>query len=81
MITFKYAAKDPAGKTIEGTIQANDRNEVVAELRKKNLVAMRVDEAGAMATRKANSRAKGGGGFFSGLVGLRGRCLFGLARC
>ena len=26
-----------------GTIQAKDRNEVVAELRKKNLVAMRVD--------------------------------------
>ncbi len=64
MITFKYAAKDSAGKTIEGTIQANDRNEVVAELRRKNLVAMRVDEAGGMATRKANSRAKGGGGGF-----------------
>ncbi|MBL8862666.1 MAG: type II secretion system F family protein [Planctomycetes bacterium] len=62
MTTFKYAAKDPAGKTVEGTIQANDRNEVVAELRKKNLVAMRVDEAGALATRKANA-AKGGGLF------------------
>ncbi len=63
MITFKYAAKDPAGKTVEGTIQANDRNEVVAELRKKNLTAMRVDEAGAMATMKAKNKASGGGLF------------------
>lgn len=64
MTTFKYAAKDPAGKTVEGTITANDRNEVVAELRKKNLVAMRVDEAGALASRKV-ANAKGGGGIFA----------------
>lgn len=63
MTTFKYAAKDPAGKTVEGTIQANDKNEAVAELRKKNLTAMRVDEAGAMASRKANNKASGGGLF------------------
>ncbi len=63
MTTFKYAAKDPAGKTVEGTIQANDKNEAVAELRKKNLTAMRVDEAGAMATRKANNKSSGGGLF------------------
>jgi type IV pilus assembly protein PilC len=61
--TFKYAAKDPAGKTVEGTINANDKNEVVAELRKKNLTAMRVDEAGAMAARRANNKASGGGLF------------------
>lgn len=63
MTTFKYAAKDPAGKTVEGTIQANDKNEVVAELRKKNLTAMRVDEAGAMASLKAKNKASGGGLF------------------
>ncbi len=63
MTTFKYAAKDPAGKTVEGTIQANDKNEAVAELRKKNLTAMRVDEAGAMASRKASNKASGGGLF------------------
>jgi len=61
--TFKYAAKDPAGKTVEGTIQANDKNEAVAELRKKNLTAMRVDEAGAMASRKAKNKSSGGGLF------------------
>ena len=63
MTTFKYAAKDPAGKTVEGTIQANDKNEAVAELRKKNLTAMRVDEAGVMASRKAKNKSSGGGLF------------------
>lgn len=62
MTNFKYAAKDNAGKTVEGTIQANDKNEVVAELRKKNLVAMRVDEAGAFSARASNTKR---GGFFA----------------
>jgi type IV pilus assembly protein PilC len=43
--TFKYAAKGPSGKTVEGTINAADKNEAVAELRKQNLVVVRVDEA------------------------------------
>lgn len=47
MTTFKYAAKGPGGKTVEGTINATDKTEAVAELRKQNLVVMRVDEAGA----------------------------------
>ena len=37
MTTFKYAAKGPGGKTVEGTINANDRNEAVAELREGRL--------------------------------------------
>jgi len=57
---FKYAAKDTTGKTVEGTITANDKNEVVAELRKKNLVAMRVDEAGAFSARPSNAKASTG---------------------
>ncbi len=59
MITYKYAAKDQAGKTIEGTIQAGDRNEAVAELRRKNLVVVRVDEAGGMAARRQQARTTG----------------------
>jgi len=43
---FKYAAKGPGGKTVEGTITAADRNEVAAELRKQNLVATRIEETG-----------------------------------
>ena len=55
MATFKYAAKDPAGKTIEGTIQANDKNEVVMQLRGQDLIVLRVDKGG-----KAPKGAKGG---------------------
>jgi type IV pilus assembly protein PilC len=63
--TFKYAAKGPGGKTVEGTINASDKTEAVAELRKQNLVVVRVDEAGAQAT--AKKKAVGGrtaGGLF-----------------
>ena len=41
MTTFKYAAKDPGGKTVEGTIDAADREEVLNELRGQNLVVMK----------------------------------------
>jgi type IV pilus assembly protein PilC len=44
--TFKYAAKGPGGKTVEGTINAADRSEVAAELRKQNLVALKIEESG-----------------------------------
>ena len=43
MTTFKCAAKGPGGKTVEGTIEAADRQEAVNELRKQKLVVMRVD--------------------------------------
>jgi type IV pilus assembly protein PilC len=63
--TFKYAAKGPGGKTVEGTINASDKTEAVAELRKQNLVVVRVDEAGAQATKKKATGARpGGGGLF-----------------
>ncbi len=47
MTTFKYAAKGPGGKTVEGTINATDRNEVAAELKKQNLVLLKIEETGA----------------------------------
>jgi len=56
--TFKYAAKGPGGKTVEGTINANDKNEAVAELRRQNLVVMRVDESSG-APKKASSGSQG----------------------
>jgi type IV pilus assembly protein PilC len=58
--TFKYAAKDQSGQTVEGTITANDKNEVVLELRKKNLVVMRVDESGGPGKKPKRAGAKGG---------------------
>lgn len=44
MTSFKYAAKGPGGKTVEGQMEAEDRNEVLNELRRQNLVVMRIDE-------------------------------------
>jgi type IV pilus assembly protein PilC len=44
--TYRYAAKDSNGRTVEGTIQASARGEVVAELRRQDLVVIRVEEGG-----------------------------------
>ncbi len=44
MTSFKYAAKAPGGKTVEGTIQAGDKGEALAELRRQNLVVTMVEE-------------------------------------
>jgi type IV pilus assembly protein PilC len=46
---FKYAAKGPGGKKIEGSISASTKADAVAELRKQNLVVMQLDESGAAA--------------------------------
>lgn len=63
-MNFRYAAKKPSGQTIEGTIQAGDRSEAVAELRRQNLVVIRLDQvAGKSAAKiKASKAAKAGGG-------------------
>jgi len=44
--TFSYAAKDPSGKTVSGTIQANDRTEAVNQLRGRDLIILKVEEGG-----------------------------------
>ncbi len=44
MAEFKYAAKDPGGSTVEGTITAESKADAVAELRKKNLIILKLDE-------------------------------------
>ena len=54
MTSFKYAAKGPGGKTVEGEIEAGDRSEVLSELRRQNLVVMSIDEVSA-------KKKKGGG--------------------
>ncbi len=67
MTTFKYAAKKPGGQGVEGTIQAGDRSEALAELRRQNLVVLRVEQ---MASKESGPKARagggGGGGFFKG---------------
>jgi type IV pilus assembly protein PilC len=47
MGNYRYAAKDATGKTVEDTIQAQDQGEVLAELRRRNLVVLRVEEVAA----------------------------------
>jgi type IV pilus assembly protein PilC len=59
--TFKYAAKAPGGKTVEGTINANDKNEAVAELKKQNLTVMKVEES-ASSKKPASAKAGAFGG-------------------
>jgi len=53
MMSFKYAAKRTTGQTVEGTIQAEDRGQAVAELRRQNLVVLRLDAAAASAAPRA----------------------------
>lgn len=57
MPTFKYAAKTSDGKTVRGTLTANAPADVVADLRKKNMVILDVQET----SKKAGTPAAGGG--------------------
>jgi type IV pilus assembly protein PilC len=67
---FRYAAKDPSGKTIEGVIEADDRGSALADLRSRNLVVLQIEDGGRAAAggKKAKGKAKakamsaGGGG-------------------
>ena len=64
MANFQYAAKDKSGKTVQGTIQANDRAEAVNQLRSRELIILKVEEGGkaASAEKKASSGGGGSGG-------------------
>ena len=53
MTSYKYAAKGPTGKTVEGEIEATDRQEVLNELRRQNLVVMSIDEVSGRAKRRS----------------------------
>ncbi len=64
MGNFKYAAKDTAGKTVEDTIQAPDKNEALAELRRRNLVVLKVEEVAAGKSGSGGGRALPGMSLF-----------------
>ncbi len=59
MSNFKYAAKEPSGKTVEGTISAGTKAEAVAELRRQNLIVMRLDEASGKGKKGKAGKQKG----------------------
>ncbi|MFO1052721.1 MAG: type II secretion system F family protein [Planctomycetota bacterium] len=44
--TFKYEAKDATGKTVSGTLDAASQNDVVADLRKRQLTPISIKKAG-----------------------------------
>jgi type IV pilus assembly protein PilC len=46
MKNFKYQAKNFGGKTVTGTVTANDQDEVIGELRKRNLIVLKVRAVG-----------------------------------
>ncbi|MHC4261261.1 MAG: type II secretion system F family protein [Planctomycetota bacterium] len=84
MPVFKYAAKNAAGKTVEGSLDAEDRSSAVSELRKQNLTTVRVDQSSSKLGKPGKSKnkvkekakasdAKGGSGksFLKGLGELR----------
>jgi type IV pilus assembly protein PilC len=53
--SFRYAAKDNSGKTVQGTLQANDRAEAVNELRRQDLVVLRVEEGADKGSKSSKS--------------------------
>ena len=52
--TFKFEARDQAGKTVKGSMSAETQNDVVADLRRRNLTPLDIQKSG------------GGGGLFGG---------------
>lgn len=62
MSNFRFAAKDPTGRTVEDMLSASDRGEALAELRRRNLVVLRMEE---VAGGKGKGGKKSGFGLFS----------------
>ena len=75
MANFQYAAKDATGKTVQGTIQAATRGEAVEQLRRQDLVILKVEEGGRQkkAPKAAGSSGGGGGTKLSGLTLFKAR--------
>ena len=47
MANFKYIAKDHSGKTVAGTLEANDRSSAIDTMRKKDLIIISLNEVAA----------------------------------
>lgn len=44
--TFKFEAKDTSGRTVRGTVAAESQNDVVADLRRRNLTPLEIKRSG-----------------------------------
>ncbi len=60
MASFKYAAKKAGGQSVEGTIQADDKTQALAELRKQNLVVLNVEPVSGKAAASKSFKVGGG---------------------
>ncbi|HLQ36814.1 MAG TPA: type II secretion system F family protein, partial [Planctomycetota bacterium] len=62
--TFKFEAKDATGRTVKGTVSAASQNDVVADLRRRNLTPVEIKKGGGLfgggkAATPAGKRKKG----------------------
>ncbi|MCA8953403.1 MAG: type II secretion system F family protein, partial [Planctomycetes bacterium] len=55
---FKFEAKDAAGKTVKGSVQANSQSDVMADLRRRNLTPVGVTKAGGLSDLWAKANKK-----------------------
>jgi type IV pilus assembly protein PilC len=53
MPAFKYTARNPEGKTVAGVVSGRSRSEAVADLRRRNLIALDIQETSANVTKKS----------------------------
>ena len=60
MPTFKYVARDQEGKNVAGKMAADNESLIVAELRKRNLIIITIDEEKGSVVKSATPKVKGG---------------------
>ncbi|MFH1998950.1 MAG: type II secretion system F family protein, partial [Planctomycetota bacterium] len=68
MPSYKYTAKNLDGTTVKGTLDAASESDVVADLRKKNLIIMGISQN---TSKKGNGGSGGGGGGLSLKAGAK----------
>ena len=57
--TFKFEARDATGRTVRGTLTASSQNEVVADLRRRNLTPIDISKGGGLFARRKSPAPAG----------------------
>ena len=60
MPTYKYIARDQEGKSVTGKMAADNESMIVAELRKRNLIIITIDEEKSSVIKSSTPKAKRG---------------------
>ncbi len=61
MPTYKYIARDQEGNSVNGKISADNEPMIIAELRKRNLIIITIDEEKGFVAKSVTPKVKGGG--------------------